>query len=192
MSVPQSLLAILTLGPCYGYQLRSEFERRTGADQPLNVGQIYRTLERLERDGLVRRGTPDPQGHIYWRITDEGAAAVSAWFAAAEGRRRSGGGDVAAKVALATTLEGVDAERVIVVHREAAAEDLRRLESDLAEAERSGAIARALVIGARREAAVAEMRWLDRARDDLARHPDRALPLALATEKPRRGRPPRT
>ena len=53
MSVRQALLALLEEGPMYGYQLRSEFERRTGATWPLNVGQVYTTLQRLERDGLV-------------------------------------------------------------------------------------------------------------------------------------------
>ena len=77
MSVRQSLLAILAQGPCYGYQLRSEFERRTGSSSALNVGQIYSTLERLERDGLVLRGTADADGHIYWQITDAGRAEVA-------------------------------------------------------------------------------------------------------------------
>jgi DNA-binding PadR family transcriptional regulator len=45
VSVRQSLLAILDQGPCYGYQLKSEFDRRTGSTWPLNVGQIYNTLE---------------------------------------------------------------------------------------------------------------------------------------------------
>ena len=56
MSVRQSLLAILDQGSCYGYQLRTEYERRTGAPT-LNVGQIYTTLERLERD--ARRALRD-------------------------------------------------------------------------------------------------------------------------------------
>ena len=53
MSVKQALLALLEEGPMYGYQLRAEFEQRTGATWPLNVGQVYTTLARLERDGLV-------------------------------------------------------------------------------------------------------------------------------------------
>lgn len=80
MSVRQSLLAILAQGPCYGYQLRHEFDRRTGSVWPLNVGQIYNTLERLERDGLVSRGEADDRGHVYWRITDAGIADVDEWL----------------------------------------------------------------------------------------------------------------
>ena len=59
MTVRQSLLAILDQGPCYGYQLRAEFDRRTGSTWPLNVGQIYNTIDRLERDGLVAKGATD-------------------------------------------------------------------------------------------------------------------------------------
>ena len=53
MSVRHALLALLSEGPKYGLQLREEFEARTGEVWPLNVGQVYTTLGRLERDGLV-------------------------------------------------------------------------------------------------------------------------------------------
>ena len=59
MSVPHALLALLSEGPKYGLRLQNEFESRTGEVWPLNVGQVYTTLQRLERDGLVagrRRG----------------------------------------------------------------------------------------------------------------------------------------
>ena len=50
MSVRHALLALLSEGPKYGLQLRQEFEARTGEVWPLNVGQVYTTLQRLERD----------------------------------------------------------------------------------------------------------------------------------------------
>ena len=53
MSVRHALLALLDEGPKYGLRLRQEFEARTGEVWPLNVGQVYTTLQRLERDGLV-------------------------------------------------------------------------------------------------------------------------------------------
>ena len=53
MSVPHALLALLSEGPKYGLRLQNEFEARTGEVWPLNVGQVYTTLQRLERDGLV-------------------------------------------------------------------------------------------------------------------------------------------
>lgn len=62
MSIRQGLLALLEPGPKYGYQLRTEFEARTGGTWPLNVGQVYTTLDRLERDGLVRSVATDAEG----------------------------------------------------------------------------------------------------------------------------------
>ena len=73
MSVRQALLALLEQGPMYGYQLRAEFEQRTGATWPLNVGQVYTTLTRLERDGLVEGEGVDDEGHAIFRVTDEPA-----------------------------------------------------------------------------------------------------------------------
>ena len=64
----------------YGYQLRSEFEQRTGSTWPLNVGQVYTTLTRLERDGLVKGAGADGEGHVMYHVTPAGRAEVAAWF----------------------------------------------------------------------------------------------------------------
>ncbi len=85
MSVRHALLALLSDGPKYGMQLRQEFEDRTGEVWPLNVGQVYTTLQRLERDGLVESdddgnsdGDEGPQRGF--RITTEGAAELATWL----------------------------------------------------------------------------------------------------------------
>ncbi len=58
MSIKHSLLVMLQQRQRYGFELREEFERSTGSTWPLNIGQVYTTLDRLERDGLVAdRGT---------------------------------------------------------------------------------------------------------------------------------------
>ena len=82
MSVRQALLALLEQGPMYGYQLRAEFEQRTGATWPLNVGQVYTTLTRLERDGLVEaRRAADGEGHVDLpRSPTPGRDEVATWF----------------------------------------------------------------------------------------------------------------
>ena len=53
MSVRHALLALLSEGPSTASSCGEEFEARTGEVWPLNVGQVYTTLQRLERDGLV-------------------------------------------------------------------------------------------------------------------------------------------
>lgn len=74
MSVRHALLALLSEGPKYGLQLRQEFEARTGEVWPLNVGQVYTTVARLERDGLVASDdSEDPGPQRAYRITPEGA-----------------------------------------------------------------------------------------------------------------------
>ena len=74
-------MALLAEGEKYGAQLRSEFEARTGGTWPLNVGQVYTTLDRLVRDGLVESaGTPDADGRIAYRLTPGGHAELRAWW----------------------------------------------------------------------------------------------------------------
>jgi DNA-binding PadR family transcriptional regulator len=189
MSVRQSLLAILDQGPCYGYQLRAEFDRRTGSTWPLNVGQIYNTLDRLERDGLVAKSDADDQGHVYYEITDAGSLEVSAWLSSPVQRGQGTRDELAIKLAVAATLPGVDVATVIRAQRVAslaqrAALTARTLRSDAAED-----LARALVLDAMIVHAEAELRWLDRTEQRLAQHPEHALSLGLATDRPKRGRP---
>ncbi|MBO3662061.1 PadR family transcriptional regulator [Microbacterium stercoris] len=194
MSVRQSLLAILDQGPCYGYQLRTEFDRRTGSTWPLNVGQIYNTLERLERDGLVERADADENGHVFWAITDAGRDEVRVWLGSAVGRGQGTRDELAIKLALAATLPGVDAGAVIRAQRSAT---LRRLQ-ELNRGRDAGTnptgpedLARSLVVESLIFTAEAEIRWLDHTEQRLAAHPDHALALELNTERPRRGRPAR-
>ncbi|MFI5426778.1 PadR family transcriptional regulator [Aeromicrobium sp. UC242_57] len=81
MSIRHSLMALLKQGPRHGYQLRAEFEARTGGTWPLNVGQVYTTLQRLQRDGLVDVvGEADHDGRIAYQLTATGQADVDAWF----------------------------------------------------------------------------------------------------------------
>lgn len=194
MSVRQSLLAILDQGPCYGYQLRAEFDRRTGSTWPLNVGQIYNTLDRLERDGLVTKGEVDTEGHVYYQITDAGRTEVSAWLGSPVVRSTAARDELAVKLAIAVTLPGVDIANVIQVQRRAS---LRTLQ-DLTKAKNAGGtpessedLAWLLVVDSMIFAAEAEVRWLDHSETRLAHEAaaGRAEPLPLSTEPAKRGRP---
>jgi DNA-binding PadR family transcriptional regulator len=192
MSVRQSLLAILDQGPCYGYQLRHEFDRRTGSVWPLNVGQIYNTLERLERDGLVARGGADDLGHVYWHITSAGSAEVAHWLSSPVARSLATRDELAVKLAVAATLPGVDVTGLIDAQRQVAARrrvELADGEGVGADADDPEALARSLILDSLRFAAEAEERWLDHVERRLAAHPRHAMALELATERPKRGRP---
>lgn len=194
MSVRQSLLAILDQGPCYGYQLRTEFDRRTGSTWPLNVGQIYNTLDRLERDGLVTKGNSDDRGHVYYEITAVGSAAVGSWLGSAVVRNQGTRDELAIKLAVAATLPGVDVADVIQAQRQESTEHLQELRRAKYAGSNPGGpeeLAWALMQDSMIFAAEAEVGWLDHAEQRLVLHPEHAMALELATERPRRGRPAR-
>jgi DNA-binding PadR family transcriptional regulator len=192
MSVRQSLLAILDQGPCYGYQLRTEFDRRTGSTWPLNVGQIYNTLDRLERDGLVIKGDTDEQGHVYWEITDAGSSEVRDWLASPVERSSGTRDELAIKLAVASTLPGVDVAQIIHAQRRASLGQLQELNrAKYAGSNPDGPeeLAWSLVVDSMIFAAEAEVRWLDHTEQRLALHPEHAMALTLSADRPRRGRP---
>jgi DNA-binding PadR family transcriptional regulator len=179
MTVRHALLAILDQGPCYGYQLRAEYARRTGTS--VNVGQIYTTLERLERDGLVDNQGADDRGHVYWGITAAGRSLAAEWLAAPAAPASRN--DLAHKIALAATLPGVDASDVIARQRAAAVERLSLI------AERSvDDVPAVIVVAAESAQARAEIEWLDAAAAAIGA-PGAALAFPLALDRPRRGRP---
>src|ERR1700754_2872729 len=103
MSISRGFPTLLTREPMHGYQLRSEFDAATGATWPLNIGQVYTTLNRLERDGLVEPRGEAEQGRVVYRITDTGSKELTHWFeqpVQREGRPRD---ELAIKLALALT-----------------------------------------------------------------------------------------
>lgn len=174
MSVRQALLALLEQGPMYGYQLRAEFEKRTGSTWPLNVGQVYTTLARLERDGLVEGTGTDEDGHVIYRVTDAGEDEVAAWFTTPVSRTQPPRDELAIKLALAVTVPGVDVGAVIQGQRSAtmaALQDYTRLKRDgrAAVPVDPADLAWSLVLDSLVFAAEAEIRWLDHCESRLRR-----------------------
>ena len=173
MSVRQSLLAILDQGPCYGYQLRAEFDRRTGSTWPLNVGQIYNTLDRLERDGLVEgAGAADDEGRIPYRLTEAGRGEVDSWWAQAVPRDVTPRNELAIKLALAVTMPGVDVRALVSTQRTATMRHLRELNRSKPRRTPGAPSAPTpdeLVLESLIFADEAELRWLDYVEERLAR-----------------------
>ncbi|MBU4465440.1 MAG: PadR family transcriptional regulator [Actinobacteria bacterium] len=192
MSVRMSLLTILDQGPSYGYRLRTEFERRTGSTWPLNVGQIYNTLERLERDGLVARGSTDEHGHVFYDITDAGSAEVRAWLRSPMERSQGARDELAMKIAIAATMPGVEASDVLQSQRTASLHHLQELRrATYAGADRDGAeeLAWSLVVDAMIFQVEAEVRWLDHTEQLLAERAVHDIEVDREVTKPKRGRP---
>ncbi len=168
MSVKHGLLALLSDGPRYGYELKAGFEARTGDAWPLNVGQVYTTLGRLERDGLVSRDGEDADGHVHYRLTGPGERELADWWTTAVERETPARDEIAIKIALAVGLAGVDAHEVLQRQRTAS---LRALQTHnrRQRALPPGDTAALLVLDALTFAAEAEIRWLDHCEARLVR-----------------------
>lgn len=187
MSVRHALLALLSEGPKYGLQLRTEFEDRTGEVWPLNVGQVYQTLQRLERDGLVASdedGDDGPQKGF--RITPAGAAELAAWLRTPATDVAPPRDELVIKVLVALRLPGVDLAEVVQVHRRHLVELMQqytRLKEDASPDD----VSLGLVADAELFRLDAVVRWLDAAEARVRQlPPGAAVPVATRPRLPRR------
>ena len=163
MSVRQGILALLSERPMHGYQLRQEFEARTGGTWPLNIGQAYTTLQRLERDGLVESvPSDDADAPERFRLTSTGRTEADGWWTTPVPRTAPARDELSIKLALAVTVPGVDITAVVQQQRTEtlrALRDYTRLKRD-ATGKPEG-LAWSLVLESLIFAAEAEARWLD-------------------------------
>ena len=182
MSVRHALLALLSEGPKYGLQLREEFEERTGEVWPLNVGQVYTTLQRLERDGLIASDDSEVDGpQKGFQITEAGEQELAGWLRTPPDLASPPRDELVMKVLVAVRLPGTDVHEVIQVHRRYLVELMQqwtRIKEDEAESD----LGLALVVDAELFRLDAVIRWLDTADGRLKRaatEPPQPVPAAL-------------
>ena len=163
MSVRHALLALLTEGPKFGLRLQQEFEARTGEVWPLNVGQVYTTLQRLERDGLVESDVEGGEGpQKGFRITSEGHRELTEWLHTPPGTDIPPRDELVIKVLVALRVPGVDVRQVIQAHRRHLVEMMQRYTHVKAEAAEHD-LGLALVVDAELFRLEGVVRWLDAA-----------------------------
>src|SRR5271170_5957549 len=190
MSVRHALLALLSEGPKYGLQLRQEFEARTGEVWPLNVGQVYTTLQRLERDGLVESDDTAEDGpQKGFHLTQEGADELALWLRTPPDFSSPPRDELVIKVLVALGLPGVDVHEVVQLHRRYLVELMQQW-TRLKEDEARFDLNFALVVDAELFRLDSLIRWLDSADGRLKRAamegemPEtRAFPLPKARRK---------
>jgi DNA-binding PadR family transcriptional regulator len=187
MSVRHALLALLSEGPKYGLQLGQEFEARTGDVWPLNMGQVYTTLQRLERDGLVESDGADEDGpQKGFRITAAGAEELQAWLRTPPDTSAPPRDELVIKMLIAIRLPGVDVLDMVQVHRRHLVETMHhytRLKEEAGEHD----IGLLLVADSEIFRLDAVVRWLDAAEARIKRLPEGADIAAAPTwPRPRR------
>ena len=184
MSVRHALLALLSEGPKYGLQLREEFVARTGEVWPLNVGQVYTTLQRLERDGLVESDDAAEAGpQKGFRITPEGEQELAGWLRTPPDLSAPPRDELVIKVLVAMRVPGTDVHGVIQVHRRYLVELMQQW-TRLKEEEADGDLGLALAVDAELFRLDSVVRWLDAADGRIKRAGVEPLPRAT-TPQPR-------
>ena len=186
MSVPHALLALLSEGPKYGLRLQNEFESRTGEVWPLNVGQVYTTLQRLERDGLVASDADGGRPQKRYRITSAGAQELADWLRTPPGLVPPPRDELVIKVLVALQVPGIDVQEILQVHRRHVIEVMQRYTRIKAAAGEDD-VALALVDDAELFRLEAIVRWLDAADVRLKQLPP--APPAPATKPSREPTP---
>lgn len=172
-----ALLAVLARGPAHGYELKQAIEGVFGgAWPPINIGQVYTTLGRLERDGLVRcvyvKQAHRPDKKVY-ELTDDGRHELDEWFAAPSAGPRLRD-ELFTKVILAGLPGlngGADPARLIEGQRRTFLQSLRELGDLAASPETQANPTAALLFEGAMLHIEADLKWLERCETFLAQRP---------------------
>jgi DNA-binding PadR family transcriptional regulator len=156
-------LALLAQAPAHGYELKQALEQRFGALlPPLNAGQIYTTLQRLERDGLVRGADVegDSRNKRVYELTETGAEALREWVEApAPGARLKD--EFFMKLVLAGLSGIADARAMIERQRRENLQSLRDLGELAARQPANGSASASLLLEGAALHLQADLEWLD-------------------------------
>lgn len=187
MSVRSSLLAILTIGPAYGFQLHNELRARTAARRTVNVGQIYGTLERLVAQGAVESAGTTEDGLPLYQLTRSGRTEAVGWLHETRSAVGEEWNDLLDRVLIASSLPGFDALDTIGRYRRHW-ETPAAIDRPETSATRSGQ--EQLAEAAARTLSIAALAWLDEAEGRLASGQPGHFNRDFSPERPRRGRRP--
>ncbi len=167
MTVCYALLGFLEESPRHGYELKRQYDARFAWARPLQFAQVYSTLGRLERDGLVVVAAVEPgegPDRRRYAITAEGVRNLEDWLAEPETPVPHIQSVLFTKVALAV-LSDRPAERFLDAQRAAHLQRMR----ELTDMKRSGSLSETLVADYALFHLEADLRWIDLAGARLAR-----------------------
>jgi DNA-binding PadR family transcriptional regulator len=164
-----AVLALLADQPAHGYEIKRGLEERFGiVVAPLNAGQVYTTLQRLQRDALVaddavaQTGRPDKR---VYRLTDAGRDALFEWLGAPSAPTRLRD-DFFMKLVFAHSMRLADPAELIERQRAAYLRSLGELERVLANDPAVDGTTALVVEGAALHLE-ADLKWLDRCEEML-------------------------
>jgi DNA-binding PadR family transcriptional regulator len=158
MSIGKTFLGLLQAGPSHGYDLKQTYDERFGQQRPLAYGQVYATLSRLLKGGLVELDGVEPGGgpeRKRYAITEAGVADLDLWLGQPETPAGYLQSTLYAKVVLAL-LTGRPAADILDTQH---AEHLQAMR-DLTRRKRDGDLADQLICDHALFHLEADLRWL--------------------------------
>jgi len=191
VSVRTGLLAILIVGPAYGFQLHGELASRTAGRRRVNAGQIYGTLDRLLTQGAIESAGITEDGLPLYRLTPVGRTEALGWIVGTDSAVGDEWDDLVDRVLLATSLprtgrsDDIDALSIIASNRSRwiRSHNDARLGTVVTAQDRLAAAAASAL-------ADAALLWLDEAERRLLAEKPGAFGRGFSEERPRRGRRP--
>lgn len=164
MALKEGLLCLLAQGNSHGYELKSQLEATTGDTWQINIGQIYTTLQRLERDGLVAHEDTD-DGRVVYSLTQQGETTARDWMAEPVELPVAGRDEITLKILMAAR-SGIDDPRRVVERQRGATMALLQDYTALKASDQDD-FAWLVHLDRLIFSAEAELRWLDRVEDRL-------------------------
>lgn len=184
MGLKEGLLCLLTVGGSHGYELKLQLEATTGDTWQINVGQIYTTLQRLERDGFVtHRNVED--GRVLYSLTATGRVAATKWMKSPVDLAVANRDEISLKILMAIR-SGIEEPRRVIERQRGATmallQDYTALKVDDAHED----IGWLLYLDRLVFSAEAELRWLDKVEsrlEEMVVEPLSASPTHVETKE---------
>ncbi len=162
MSLKYGVMGLLAEEPLHGYEVKNRFEAMLGGTWEVNIGQIYTTLQRLERDGLVRPAGPrGDRGKLLYELSPEGRKALDEWLAKPDSGPQQLHEDIYVKLLLATRLANGDLAQLLGRQKRAYLQRLRDLNRLEERARREGRIDLARLVRGALLHTEADLKWVD-------------------------------
>ncbi len=162
MSLKYGVLGLLTGEPLHGYEVKNRFEAMLGGTWEVNIGQIYTTLQRLERDGLVRPvGERGDRGKLLYELSSEGRKALDEWLDTPDLGPQQLHEDIYVKLLLATRIANGDLQQLLARQKRAYLQRLRDLNRLEERARRDGRLDLSRLVRGALLHTEADLKWID-------------------------------
>lgn len=181
MGLKEGLLSLLSREDAHGYHLKSQLEAATGDTWQVNIGQVYTTLQRLERDGLAATTESNGDGRVVYTITDQGREELRSWMHTPVDLAAAGRDEISLKVLMAM-VSGVEDPRRVVERQRGSTMTLLQDYTSLKGDDSADDLAWQLHLDRLILSAEAELRWLERVEARLEILP--APPVQIPATKP--------